>query len=277
MNAYDDRNGKCCANDFYLCADDEVLYAAQQQDNYYNFSPGHFSHDAACIARMGRVLSAHLRGTHGPLSQGLVPLQRSFEIIAQTYPGAPAVRCQDRVLSYGELDTEADELALYLQNEGLAAGSFCVIGMEPSLAQVRAILAILKAGAACLQFDPALSALRMATVLEVLRPSMLFVHGTDYRAPGDGAMRIVHCEDNPAQLPYGWPDEVPVGPGTPAHAFAGLSDSGGMCIWICTHLGLGRSLDATRRPPLLAGCGADPAGMWRPLSAGALLTIPSCA
>jgi non-ribosomal peptide synthetase component F len=277
MNVYGNTISARCINEFYLCADNQVLYAAQQRDNDMDASSEFFSTDAESIACMGSVLSAHLRGAHGPLSQRLIPLQRRFEIIAQTYPGAPAVRCRDQVLSYGELDTEADELALHLQNEGLAAGSFCIIRMEPSLAQVRAILAILKAGAVCLQFDPALSAPRMAAVLELLCPAMMFVHGAACDMPGGGAMRVVYCEDKPAQLPYGWPDEVPVGPATPAHAFAGLSHSGGMCIWICTHLGLGRSLDGMPIPPPLAGCGADPAAMWRPLSSGALLTIPSCA
>lgn len=276
MNAHEHKDAASGVNQFYLCADNEVIYAAQQRDNDDNASAEPFSHDAASIAGMGRALSAHLRGAPEPMSRGLIPLQRRFEVIAQTYPGAPAVRCRDRVLSYGELDTEADELALHLQNEGLVAGSFCIIQMAPSLAQVRAILAILKAGAVCLQFDPALPAPRMASVLELLCPSMVFVQGAA-DVQGAGAMRVVHCEDQPAQLPYGWPDEVPVGPATPAHAFAGLSGSGGMCIWICTHLGLGRSLDGACGPPPLAGCGADPAAMWRPLSAGALLTIPSCA
>jgi len=277
MNVYSHRNSARCDNEFYLFADNQILYAAQQRDNDTDASSDAFSTDAESIACMGSVLSAHLHGAHSPLPQRLIPLQRRFEIIAQTYPGAPAVRCRDQVLSYGELDTEADELALHLQNEGLAAGSFCIIQMEPSLAQVRAILAILKAGAVCLQFDPGLSAPRMAAVLELLCPAMMFVHGAACYMPGGGAMRVVYCEDKPAQLPYGWPDEVPVGPATPAHAFAGPSHSGGMCIWICTHLGLGRALDGMPSPAPLAGCGADPAAMWRPLSSGALLTIPACA
>ena len=277
MNGYGNTHSARCINEFYLCADNKVIYAAQQRANDTDASSDDFSTDAESIACMGSVLSAHLRSAHGPLPQRLIPLQRRFEIIAQTYPGAPAVRCRDQVLSYGELDTEADELALHLQNEGLAAGSFCIIRMEPSLAQVRAILAILKAGAVCLQFDPALSAPRMAAVLALLCPAMMFVHGAASDMPGGGAMRVVYCEDKPAQLPYGWPDEVPVGPATPAHAFAGLSHSGGMCIWICTHLGLARSLDGMPSPAPLAGCVADSAAMWRPLSSGALLTIPSCA
>lgn len=277
MSVYSNNKSPHCINEYYLCADNQVIYAAQQRENNADASSESFSTDAESIACMGSVLNAHLRSAHGPLSQRLIPLQRRFEIIAQTYPGAPAVRCRDQVLSYGELDTEADELALHLQSEGLAAGSFCIVRMEPSLAQVRAILAILKAGAVCLQFDPALPAPRMAAVLELLCPAMMFVHGAACDMPGRGPMRVVYCEDKPAQLPYGWPDEVPVGPATPAHAFAGLSHSGGMCIWICTHLGLARSLDGVPSPPPLAGYGADPAAMWRPLSSGALLTIHSCA
>jgi len=108
MNAHEHKFAASGVNQFYLCADNEVIYAAQQRDNDDNASAEPFSHDAASIAGMGRALSAHLRGAPEPLSRGLIPLQRRFEVIAQTYPGAPAVRCRDRVLSYGELDTEAD-------------------------------------------------------------------------------------------------------------------------------------------------------------------------
>jgi hypothetical protein len=270
MKARINEYGKCRNDGLYLCADGEILYAAQQRNNDEDYI------GEGLAARLSQVLHAFSHGQNDAAAGiGLAPLQRRFEVIAHTYPGAPAIRCRDQVLSYGELDAEADELALDLQRAGLAPGSFCAVRLQPSLAQVRVILAIVKAGAAYVQFDRDLAPERMALVLQVLQPSILFVDAAERMTDSDSAMRIVRCEEEAARLPYGWPDEAPVGPATPAHVFAGVANDGGVCIWICTHLGLGKAPDAMRRPPPLAGCGADPAALWRPLSAGAVLTIPA--
>jgi non-ribosomal peptide synthetase component F len=201
----------------------------------------------------------------------LAPLQRRFEIIAQTNPAARAVACNGRILTYGELDTQADELALQLQRDGLPPGSCCLLRLEPSLAFARAILATLKAGAICLQIDPALPHERCAAVIELLKPALLFVHERDTVGWGDDAMRTVRCGEDPAPLPYGWPDESPVVDDTPAHVFATLSADGDLRTRICTHKALGASLDAVADARLLEA--ADPATFWRSLSTGALLTI----
>lgn len=201
----------------------------------------------------------------------VAPLQRRFEIIAQTNPAARAVACNGRVLTYGELDTQADELALQLQRDGLAPRSFCLLRLDPSLAHARAVLAILKAGAACLQVDPALTREGVSAVLAILKPALLFVHERDLAGWGDDAMRTVRCNEDPAALPYGYPDEIAVDDDTPAHVFATVSTRGGLCVKVRTHKALAARARADADAVSLAA--ADPASFWRPLSTGGLLTI----
>ncbi|WP_169444415.1 AMP-binding protein [Massilia niastensis] len=198
------------------------------------------------------------------------PLQRRFEVIARTTPCAVAVDFNGRRLTYGELDEQADALALHLQAGGLMPGSFCMVDLEPSLAQVRAILAVLKAGAACLLFDSGIAQGAAAAVLAAFRPALRFTRG-GHASRVEEEMKTICCDEDAADLPYGWPDELPVGPRTPAWAYAQLSADGDLCISVRTHQALGASLDGASRPaPAL---GADPGGLWQPLSSGAPLTI----
>lgn len=253
-----------------LYADEDLLDVAAPQINAFNgpsSAPG--TALAVHLAALWRQYCCGMTdATHGPLS---APLQRRFEVIAQTNPAARAVASNGRLLTYGELDAQADALALQLQRDGLAPGSFCVLSLEPSLALARAVLAVLKAGAACLEFDPALPGDRIAAVLDVLRPALLFVRDCDCSGPICGGMRTIRCNEDAEPLPHGWPDEHPVLAGAPAHVFVTSSDGGGLCMKVRTHRALGACLDTIRAArPLTA---ADPASFWWPLSAGALLDI----
>jgi hypothetical protein len=262
-----DRDGECAYQGIRLYADDLLLYAATQQNGRFECPNCAGTRVPACAAQLSAVLREYTGIRHDAAScRPLEPLQRRFEIIAQTTPCATAVSCNGRQLTYGELDAQADELALHLQQGGLVPGSFCVIGLEPSLAQVRAILAVLKAGAVCLQFDPALPRRSRAVVFAVLRPSILFARDYDC-APGSD-MRMIRCGEEADDLPHGWPDELPVDAHTPAHAIAAASDDGGLCISVRTHLALCACLDAE-----IALAAPDPACLWHPLSRGAQLTI----
>ena len=208
-----------------------------------------------------------------------LPLQRRFEINAHTFPGAPAIKSGGKMLTYGELDTQADELALHLQQRGLVPGSFCIVKLKTSMAKVRVILAILKAGGAYLQFDPELAPQHEAVVIDILEPSFLVVH--EHREPGPqaGNLQVIECDDEAQDLPYGWPDEARIGAGTPACALATSTLDDGLCVWMRTHQALafpereagddGRSSD--QRPHFAC---RDSRKLWQVLSKGALLTIP---
>lgn len=161
------------------------------------------------------------------------PLQRHFEVMAQATPCAKAVSFNGHCLTYGELDAQADALALHLQTLGVTPESFCWIDLAPSLAQVRAVLAVLKAGAACLHCDPAIDARAKATTLAVIKPAIRLAS----RDAGDtdAALRTIPCAEAAAELPDGWPNELPVSAHTPASAQAALSADGELCIHVRTH------------------------------------------
>lgn len=272
MNVIADRESAARDAVVVLYSDGEVLYAAPHQNPRKDGLAHHAAPVSALAAHLSGILCEYARACCAAGNgAALAPLQRRFEIMAQTNPAAKAVTCDGRVLTYGELDEQADALALQLQRDGLLPGSFCVISLAPSLALARATLAILKAGAACLAFDPALPKEYIGAVLEVFRPAFLFVRGSDCSAPANGAMRTIGCDEDAAPLPLGWPDEYPVLAGTPAHVLATVTDRGALCIKVCTHQVLGACLDPIRGEGALAA--ADPASFWRPLSAGALLAI----
>ena len=260
--------------DILLYVDDKLLFGATQYQNRFQLLDDSAEAAPTLPSHLSAILHEYTcsRNYSGP-GKPLAPLQQRFEIIAQTTPGAHAVSFNGRRLTYGELDSQADELALSLQRDGLLPGSYCAISLEPSLAHVRVILAVLKAGAACLHLDPGLSPARVAAVLAVFRPTILFRRDSE-RAPWSGSgMRTIHCGEDAADLPYGWPDECPVGAGTPAHAFATVSDNGSLSMSVRTHKALGACLDAMRGILPLAAPAPDPANFWRHLSEGALLTI----
>lgn len=80
------------------------------------------------------------------------PIHRHFEDRAAETPDAVAVVFDDgreeRSASYGDLDAEADLLARALRVHGVRAGDRVVLCLEPSLARLATLLAVLKAGAA---------------------------------------------------------------------------------------------------------------------------------
>jgi non-ribosomal peptide synthetase component F len=261
-----------------LYADGLLLNGALQyggRDNGFARRPATVPELAAHVRT---VLRAYVNGRNdGGNGALLAPLQRRFEVIARTNPGATAVRFNGRALTYGELDEQADELALFLQRDGLLPGSFCLLKLEPSLAQVRAILAVLKAGAAFLQCSPSLPREPMAVVLAVFRPALTFVRAD---ADGEGeslrnATRTIRCHEEAAPLPYGWPDETAVDAGTLAQVFAGLSDRGCLCVSVRTHQAI--SAQVEKGAGDRAAVGPDPVSFWRHLSAGTPLTIAPCA
>jgi non-ribosomal peptide synthetase component F len=251
-----------------LLLDNDTLYTAPQYKN-----------ELQSLRTLCRAL--HLSDSECVTINNLhsLPLQRRFEVIAQTFPGAHAVKAGDQLLTYGELDHQADELALYLQRRGLHAGCFCIVRLQPSIAEVRVILAILKAGAAYVKFDPGVGPQHEAAVFDVLEPSFLFVHVTEALCPEAGRMQVVGCEDGPMDLPFGWPDEARVEARTPACAVVYPEPGGGVCISMRTHQSLAFPERVSARSRRSTGGRSsrarhDPTNFWQVLSKGALMVIP---
>lgn len=74
--------------------------------------------------------------------------------LAKNRPDAPAIRLDDRVLSYGELMAQADRVAYYLTGLGIVPGDFVGIWANRSGEALVAMMGILRAGAAYVPLDP---------------------------------------------------------------------------------------------------------------------------
>ncbi len=85
--------------------------------------------------------------------------------VAET-PDAVAVSDDTESLSYAELDTRADGLARYLQQQGVRSGELVGIAIERGVDLVVGLLGILKAGAAYLPLDTTHPRGRLAYILE---------------------------------------------------------------------------------------------------------------
>ncbi|MCC8379600.1 non-ribosomal peptide synthetase [Xenorhabdus sp. PB30.3] len=100
-------------------------------------------------------------------------LPQLFEAQAAQHPDAIAVEFEEQVLSYGELNCRANQLAHYLIALGVRPDDRVAVCLERSPEMVVGILAILKAGGAYLPLDPAYPAERLAYMLDDATPVVL--------------------------------------------------------------------------------------------------------
>ena len=89
-----------------------------------------------------------------------------FKIRAKQTPQAIALKCQERQLTYGELNQKSNQLAHYLQNLGVGKNSLVGLYLERSLDMVVGVLGILKAGAGYVPLDRENPPSRLAYILE---------------------------------------------------------------------------------------------------------------
>ncbi|MDT5340616.1 MAG: hypothetical protein QOD90_6121, partial [Mycobacterium sp.] len=91
--------------------------------------------------------------------------------VART-PLAIAITCQDRSVTYAELDEASNRLAHLLTDHGVGPGHVVALLLSRSAESIAAILAVLKTGAAYLPVDPGLPSERIEFVLADARPSV---------------------------------------------------------------------------------------------------------
>ncbi len=96
-----------------------------------------------------------------------------FEEQAARRPGAIAVVCDGRDLTYRELNQQANKLARYLRRRGVGPETIVGILMERSLEMVVAVLGVLKAGGAYLPLDLNYPEQRLALMLEETQVSLV--------------------------------------------------------------------------------------------------------
>jgi len=122
-----------------------------------------------------------------PLEQTIHDL---FEEQAARTPNQTAVVYEGQSLTYGELNARADQLAHYLQQQGVGPEVIVGLCLERSLEMVVGLLGILKAGGAYLPLDPSYPSERLAFMLADSQAPILLSQ----------ASLLPHLPQHPAQI-----------------------------------------------------------------------------
>jgi amino acid adenylation domain-containing protein len=133
-------------------------------------------------------------------------LHELFEQQAARTPERPAVRAGDDVLTYGELNASANQLAHYLRRQGVGPDRLVGLCLERSTDMMMAVLAILKAGGAYVPLNPDNPPARLAQQLggaavvvveSKLRALMPAFSGVTLTVDGDRKLWAAEPESNP--------------------------------------------------------------------------------
>ena len=99
-----------------------------------------------------------------------------FEEQVERTPDAVAVVFENQHLTYRELNTKANQLAHYLQEQGVTPETLVGICVERSLEMIVGLLAILKAGGVYLPLDPTYPKERLDYIIQDAQISILLTH-----------------------------------------------------------------------------------------------------
>jgi amino acid adenylation domain-containing protein len=221
------------------------------------------------------------------LELSCVPVQ--VDARAQEAPDSPALSAGTEMMTYGELNDWANQIAHYLISLGVGSGSDDIVALclDRSAAAVVCALGILKAGGAYLPLDPAYPVERLAFMLNDSQPRALIANNAmaEQLPPGPWKVLAIDRDRNviaqqrtdspntniaPAQLAYviytsgstGRPKGVEI-------THASLMN---LVTWHQTAF----EITSDDRASLLAGVGFDASvwETWPHLAAGASLHLP---
>jgi len=96
-----------------------------------------------------------------------------FNNIVLQQPASPAIQSWDGSYTYAELDEASSRLAKYITGLGCGPGKMVPMCFDKSAWTVVSMLAVLKAGAACVQLDPRYPALRTKAIIEATRATIV--------------------------------------------------------------------------------------------------------
>ena len=111
---------------------------------------------------------------------------QQFEAQVEKTPDAVAIACDNKTLTYGQLNAHAYQLAYYLQHKGVTTETTLGICLRRSVEMLVAIWGVLKAGGAYVPIDPSHPHERIAHILKdtqvpwVLTQSDLTTHLNNY-------------------------------------------------------------------------------------------------
>ncbi|MBZ4423368.1 condensation domain-containing protein, partial [Myxococcus sp. RHSTA-1-4] len=117
----------------------------------------------------------------------------AFELQVARTPDAPAVRCEDSVLTYAQLDARANQLAWHLRSLGVGPETCVALCLDRSVDTLVALLGVWKAGGAYVPLDPAQPALRLQSLVdEVSAPAVVTVsqHAASFASLSANVVRL---------------------------------------------------------------------------------------
>lgn len=122
-----------------------------------------------------------------------------FEEQVVKTPMRTAVSCEDRQLTYLELNERANQLARKLRNMGVKQNDFVAIFAERGVEVIVGIYGVLKAGAAYVPIDPTYPSERIRFMIEDCKPKAILT----YQTVMSGAVPIIDLGDA-----YTWSEET---------------------------------------------------------------------
>ncbi|MFJ9845110.1 amino acid adenylation domain-containing protein [Kitasatospora sp. NPDC101155] len=126
-------------------------------------------------------------------------LHEWFEQEARAVPNAVAVTCEDRSLTYAELNARANRLARYLRALGVGHESLVALCLPRSEWLVVGALAVLKAGGAYVPLDPSAPVERLGHVLSDSAPTVVLVDGAVPEGLDIGGAQVVDVPGHTAR------------------------------------------------------------------------------
>ncbi|MDZ8030972.1 amino acid adenylation domain-containing protein [Nostoc sp. DedSLP04] len=105
-----------------------------------------------------------------------VCLHQLFEQQVELTPDSVALISQSEKITYRQLNHTVNQLAYYLQKQGVTKETFVALCLERSIDMVTGILAILKAGGAYIPLDPSYPVERLNFMLSDSQASILITH-----------------------------------------------------------------------------------------------------
>ena len=118
-----------------------------------------------------------------------------FDSQVQSQPAAPAVEASDGYATYGELDKTSTRLAHELRRQGVETGNPVVFIFEKSLYAIVAILAIVKAGGACVPIDKDDPKARKASIVSTANAKVVLTSNAEYENSIDLAPTVINVGD----------------------------------------------------------------------------------
>ncbi|MDB4955273.1 MAG: Amino acid adenylation [Myxococcales bacterium] len=120
-------------------------------------------------------------------------IHEAFERQAAVAPSRTALVFEAQSLTYAELDARANQLARHLRARGIGPESLVGVAMERSVEMVVSLLAVLKAGAAYVPFDPGYPKDRLEYMIGDARPAIVLIQEELRRSLpfGDGQILAV--------------------------------------------------------------------------------------